>query len=338
MNNPKLVVGVYLADTIPQSFRVYAQNVLKFLPGFGIEPVVFKDSGDLPRRAEVLWDIRSGGGNPPLEFMMGHVPLVVTVHGFAPLSLSGWEYFKTLRGWWSSRGLRKKRMAQWRHLKNGVSALIAVSEFGKKEALVYTGIPGEKIYVCRHGVDTENFFPSSENPHARPYLLHISNNEPRKNVDRIVDAFSRLRREHPIELLLKLPGDQANKYRHAAGVKIIERLLTDAEIADLYRHAAGYVFPSLYEGFGLPILEAMACGCPVITADTTACAEVAGGAAITVDPRNGDALYEAMSNLCANAEFRQSLKSSGYQRVKDFGWEKSAHCHAQVFRRVAGRL
>ena len=79
MNN-QLRLGVYLAGDIPQSFRVYANNILKYFPMLGVEPVFFQGAHDLPKTVDVLWDIRSGGGNPPLEFMLGYAPLVITTH------------------------------------------------------------------------------------------------------------------------------------------------------------------------------------------------------------------------------------------------------------------
>ncbi|MGZ8161897.1 MAG: glycosyltransferase family 4 protein [Methylobacter sp.] len=333
--NDKLRLGVYLAGDIPQSFRVYASNILKYFPMLGIEPVFFQGAHDLPKAVDVLWDIRSGGGNPPLEFMLGYAPLVITTHGFAPITLPGWEYFKTLRGAILSRHYAKHKIVKWQQLKDGVSALIAVSEFTKTEAIRLTGVGAEKIYVCHHGVDTENFTPGPENQHNKPYLLHISNNEPRKNVDRIIGAFQKLTKTHDIELILKLPSQHAVKFQGLAGVKLIENMLSDKEIADLYRGAMAFVFPSLYEGFGLPILEAMACGCPVITSNTSACPEVAGNSALIIDPRDKTALHQAMIKACERGKSRPLLIQSGYQRVSQFNWESSARKHGKVFQQIA---
>ncbi len=335
MNTQNIAVGVYLANDIPQSFRVYATNILKYFPSLGIEPIIFQHSQDLPKSADVLWDIRSGGGNPPLEFMLGHAPVAVTVHGFAPITLSGWEYFNSLSGALMSRHYAKKKTADWLLLKDDVSALIAVSEFTKSEAVQYTGMSAEKIYVCHHGVDNENFTSDAEQSNSKPYLLHISNNEPRKNVARIIKAFQQLKKTHDIELILKLPSQQGSKYQSIEGVKIINNMLSEKEIADLYRDAVAFVFPSLYEGFGLPILEAMACGCPVVTSDVSACPEVAGDAALAIDPRNDKALYHAMLNLCESSDLRHQLIQSGFLRISQFSWERSARCHAEVFQRLA---
>lgn len=329
-----LRVGIYEASAIPQSFRVYAANVRRHFPALGIEEVPFSDPERMPRQVDVLWDIRSGGGNAPLEFMLGGPPLVITVHGFAPISLSGWEYFRTLKGVVMSRRWARKKYQEWLRMKDGVSALIAVSEFSRGEATQYTGMDATDIHVCHHGVEAGEFSLAADGRHDR-YFLHVSNNEPRKNLNRVVRAFSRLGKSRDMTLLLKLPKDQARRFEGLPGVRVMAGMLSTAELAELYRRALGFVFPSLYEGFGMPILEAMASGCPVITSNVTACPEVAGNAALTVDPRDEDALYRAMATLADDALTRDRLAAAGLVHYKTFDWQASAACHAQVLARAA---
>lgn len=331
---PYLKVGVYLAPDIPQSFRVYAENVLAYFPDLGVEAVPFTHADDIPRDAEVLWDIRSGGGNPPLAFMRNGPPLVVTVHGFAPISLSGWEYFRTIEGALLTRHWARQKFRGWDTRRDMVSRLIAVSEFTRQEAVRYTGIPADRIDVCLHGVAAEHFTPAADGSCDR-YFLHVSNNEPRKNLNRVVRAFSRLRRTDDIELLLKLPKDQAQHYEGIPGVRVLAGMLSTEQLAELYRRALGFLFPSLYEGFGLPILEAMACGCPVITSNVSACPEVAGDAALVVDPRDEDALFHAMYILVNQQHERARLVAAGLAHMRAFTWAHSARCHADVLRAVA---
>lgn len=337
MNKPTRV-GIFWSKQIPQSFKVYASNILKHLPSDLIEPILFDNVNSIPENIDVIWDIRSGGGNSPLPSLLGDVPVVVTVHGFAPISLSGWDYFKTIKGSLLSRYYSYQKLAKWRELKHKVSAIIAVSEFTKSEVVRYTGIPSEKVFVCRHAVDTDFFHPKPVTQITdKPYFFHISNNEPRKNVARIVEVYQRLSQTCDCELILKLPNDQAQKFRQVAGVKILSTYLSDQELADLYRGALGFIFPSLYEGFGLPILEAMACGCPVITSNTTACQEVADKSALTIDPYDKNALYNAMLTLVTNSTTRQCIIEAGYQRVDQFSWAKSALCHANIFKIAASK-
>lgn len=328
----RIKVGVYASPDIPQSFRVYAANVIRHLPGFGVDAIPFDRKENLPAQVDLLWDIRSGGGNAPLDFLLGGPPVVVTVHGFAPITLPGREYFGTLRGALTSRHHARAKLKQWRELGPRVSALIAVSEFTRSEIVSLTGFPGDRIGVCLHGVNSEYFSRDPGVGRGR-YFLHISNDEPRKNLARVVRAFARFRKRQDVELVLKLPETQAGRYAGIDGVRVISGMLGTDELADLYRRALGFVFPSLYEGFGLPILEAMACGCPVITSSVTACPEVAGNAALLVDPRDEGAIFQAMEALASG---RDDLVASGLERASRFTWQDSAQCHAGWFRRALG--
>lgn len=328
--NDKLRVGIFQTPDIPQSFRVYAANVTEHFPAQNVELIPFATKNDLPKTADMLWDIRSGGGNPPLEFMMKGPPLVITAHGFAPITLSGWEYFKTIKGMLMSGRYAREKLELWKELKDGVAALIAVSDFTKTEAMQLTGMTSDRIAVCHHGVDTASFTHDFGIPHEN-YFLHVSNDEPRKNVTRIVAAFRRFKKTSNVKLLLKLPAQHANRYRGIDGVEVIEGMLSTDELASLYRHALGFVFPSLYEGFGMPILEAMACGCPVITSNVSACPEVAGDAALVIDPRDEEALFEAMNTLYQNKNTRGRLVVDGLQKIKSFTWQDSSACHIKMF-------
>lgn len=332
--NDKLRVGIFQPPEIPQSFKVYAENVAQHFHSLGVEAIPFCNGNDLPHTADVLWDIRSGGGNPPLEFLMDGPPLVMTVHGYAPISLSGWEYFRSFKGMIMSGHYARQKLEKWQDLKSGVNALIAVSNFTKTETVQLTGISADKITVCHHGVDAESFTPDSAMPHGN-YFLHISNDEPRKNLTRVVSAFKRLRKNHNVRLLLKLPAQQAGRYLNIDGLEVIATMLSTEELAMLYRQALGFVFPSLYEGFGMPILEAMASGCPVITSNVSACPEVAGDAALVIDPRDENAIFEAMRTLYLEKTTRDRLIASGLKRCGGFTWQASAACHTHILRTAA---
>jgi len=331
-----LRIGVFLSPSIPQSFRVYAENVLRYFPELGIEVLAFSDASLVPQYAHVIWDVRSGGGNPPLEFMLNGTPLVVTVHGFAPITLSGWQYFHSLQGALLGKRWAAKKLRAWRELKERVAYLICASNFVRSEAIGYTGMAPERIAVCHHGVDTSRFFPAG-NQVQRRYFLHVSNNEPRKNLSRVVAAFRRFRGNGDIELVVKVPEDQARYYPGLPGVRVISGFLSSEELAELYRHSLGYVFPSLYEGFGMPILEAMASGCPVITSNVSACPEVAGDSALLVDPHDEDAICSAMRTLVDSESLRNRLIVAGQMRAKGFSWHDSAVCHARILAAAAGR-
>jgi glycosyltransferase involved in cell wall biosynthesis len=336
MTDIALQVGVYQDPEIPQSFRVYAKNVQGSLPEQYVRMIPFTNKRNIPALVDVLWDIRSGGGNPPPDFLLqNHLPpLVVTVHGFAPVALNGWEYFRTLKGSIMSNHYAKLKRARWQQAQPSVAAIIAVSSFVKDEAVRYTGAAANKVHVCHHGVDSGVFTPGS-GMELDGYFFHISNDEPRKNINRILRAFRKLKFHNNVQLVLKLPEHAAQRYLGIDGVRVLTGLLTTEELADLYRKALAFVFPSLYEGFGLPIVEAMACGCPVITSNVAACPEIAGGAAMTIDPRDEKALFDAMLAIYRDRQCREEHIAAGLRRARDFSWMKSAGCHANVLRIAA---
>jgi len=140
---------------------------------------------------------------------------------------------------------------------------------------------------------------------------------------------------HEVTFLTRLQWDPGDPPQ-IDGVRVIAGLLDTRDLAELYRRALGFIFPSLYEGFGMPILEAMASGCPVITADLSACPEVAGDAALLVNPRAVDAIQDAMETLLRDEATRLRLIQAGLERARQFDWKRSAACHAEVLRRSAG--
>jgi glycosyltransferase involved in cell wall biosynthesis len=337
-----LRVGVYKPANIPQSFKVYTLNVQKHLTALGLAFVEFGGPSDLPREVDLLWDIRSGGGNAPPDFLLEAAicPLVVTIHGFAPVSLPAREYSRSLRNIFHTPWDNWTRKQAWKRARPAITGVIAVSEFTKQETVRLAGIPPERISVCHHGVDSALFSgrsPKPRPPTAPSYFLHVSNDEPRKNIARIVRAFKRLReRAPPVELVLKLPTEAAPRYSGIEGVRVVSGHLETRELADLYADALGFVFPSLYEGFGLPILEAMASGCPVITSNVTACPEAAGEAAILVDPRDDQDILRALTALRGSQAMRADYATAGLARARQFTWESCAACHARAFSQALG--
>ncbi|MFQ3661823.1 MAG: glycosyltransferase family 1 protein, partial [Chloroflexaceae bacterium] len=163
-----------------------------------------------------------------------------------------------------------------------------------------------------------------------PYFLYIGTIQPRKNLTRLIEAFAHA---GPDDALLVIAGRRGwlsePIVRRVAELGLTNRVrfpgyVPDADLPALLSGALAFVFPSLYEGFGMPVLEAMACGAPVLTSTTSALPEVAGDAALLVDPCDTDAIAAALRRLAADAPLRASLRARGLVRAADFTWERCA--------------
>jgi len=162
----------------------------------------------------------------------------------------------------------------------------------------------------------------------------VSSYQRKKNVERILAAYESLPAAGRPDLVLVLPG-APKPLGGRPGVTLIDSGLTPKELAPWYRGALAFLFPSLHETFGMPILEAMACGCPVLTSNTTACPETAGRAAYLVDPRDDAALREGMQRLLSDESLRVRLAGEGVDHAAGFRWQTCADRHLDVFRQVA---
>ena len=199
--------------------------------------------------------------------------------------------------------------------------VLAVSEFTKREAVELLGVPEEGITVIGNAVET-TFGP--EGPAAAgDYVLAVGTLEPRKNLRRVEAAAARAGIE------LRVVG-RAGWGRVASRGSVGE--VSDGELAALYRGAHALVFPSLYEGFGIPVLEAMACGTPVVTSRRGATEEVAGGAAVLVDPMDEDAIAAGIAEAAVR---REELRALGLARARAFSWTAVADAVESVWRELA---
>ncbi|MFN2469300.1 MAG: glycosyltransferase family 4 protein [Gaiellaceae bacterium] len=243
------------------------------------------------------------------------LPLVVTVHDLAVLRHPG-----TFNRWTRTYS----RVAVPR-VAGAAQRLIAVSEFTKRELVERLGVPERRIRVIGNGV-AEAFVP--EGPAAGgDYVLTVTTLEPRKNLARLVRATERLGAE------LRVVGARGWGDVRVAGERV--RWLgevDDEALAELYRGAACVAYPSLYEGFGLPVVEAMACGTPVVTSAGGALEEVAGGAAVLVDPLDPASIAAGIEDAVAR---RDTLRLDGLERARRFSWRETARATAGVYRELA---
>jgi glycosyltransferase involved in cell wall biosynthesis len=232
--------------------------------------------------------------------------------------------------------------------------VITVSEASKRDILHYFRVPESKIDVIYNAID-DRFW---EGPTADemmlvreryrltdPFVLYAGNIKPHKNLERLIEAFHLMRHDHPhlTNVQLLIIGDEISKY--AALRRAVHRhklhkhvrffgFVSDQTLAALYRLADTFVFPSLYEGFGLPPLEAMASGTPVITSNVSSLPEVVGDAALMIDPYDPAAIADAMQRVLTTPALREDLQRRGLARAREFSWERSIKRVREIYDEV----
>lgn len=301
----------------------YLRSLLSHLEGASIEQYSLRGASRATKvRRDVLWYLgalprkaaRDGvdvlhcpGHRGPLR---SRVPVVVTLHDLAVL-----RHPKTFNRW--TRTYSRLLLPR---IVEAATRVIAVSTFTAGEAVELLGLDEGKIRVVPHGVEPP-FEPEGQVATGE-YALAVGTVEPRKNLPRAVEAAQRA----GIELRVVGPEGWGD-----VGVQSLG-FVSDEVLAALYRGAQCLVFPSLYEGFGLPVLEAMACGTPVVTGNFGATAEVAGDAAVLVDPYDVDGIAAGIQEARRR---RDELRAKGLERVRGFTWDEAARRTLEVYREAA---
>lgn len=258
--------------------------------------------------ADVLWGPH---GTLPLTWKK---PAVVTLHDFTSITMPGRHRLKTILSFNLFIG-RSLEMA---------SRVACVSRAIADEAMRGFGVSEAKIEIVPNGVDSF-FSPGGD---EGDYILFTGTLEPRKGVDDLFAVWSSLPRPRP---RLLLAGDPGWKVRVPEGVETAGYVTRD-RLRDLYRGAKAFVYPSRYEGFGIPPLEALACGAPVIATRTGAIPELAGDAALLIDPGDRDALRASLLRLLGDASLRRELRARGPERAKLYAWDRSARLMQELLR------
>lgn len=244
------------------------------------------------------------------------VPAVVTLHDLQHHDLP--ELFSASRRLFRSRAYDRAAEKS--------DATIVFSEFVRRRMLERLDVDPRHIYVIPHGVDHGAFRPGGEARES--FLLYPARPWRHKNHPRLLQAFVDLRRELP-DLRLVLTGGGLEQLRPLPDGVEPRGLVSRDELASLYRRAGCLVFPSLYEGFGLPLLEAMASGCPVAAANAGAIPEVCGDAAVLFDPEDVHSIANGVRDALSRAD---ELRDRGVARAAAFTWEESARRHEAVYR------
>lgn len=272
-------------------------------------------------------------------------PMVGTVHDFSSIHVKG--KYDRARMFYITRVLPM--------LVKRLSHVLTVSESSKRDIVEYAGVAPERVTVTPLGADTSRYCVGdapadlqrmqSRYGFPGPYLLYIARLEhPGKNHVRLIQAFEVAKQREKIPHVLILAGsdwDRADEI-HAAAAKstcaddiIFTGFLAEADLPMMYRGADAFIFPSLYEGFGLPVLEAMCCGVPVACANVSSIPEVTGDAGLLFDPYDIDAMAGAIASLATDATLRVDLSARGIARGKLFSWRATAERTLEVLRDAA---
>ena len=225
-----------------------------------------------------------------------------------------------------------------RHSARRAGIVYSVSEFSKSELVSRYGLPQEKISVIWNAADLDRFHPGPEGRALvealgltpGDYLLTVGRLEPRKNHRRLLQAYARLPQPRP---KLAVVGQRDFRFAEILAFKdkfglgddvVFLEHVSDAALPALYRHARVFAYPTLAEGFGMPVIEAMASGVPVMTSQTTALPEVAGDAALLIDPYSVPAIAGCLERLLGNETLAASLRAAGLEQARRFHWETEA--------------
>ena len=292
------------------------------------------------RRLDVLF-LPAGNRRAPL---WSPCPTVGTIHDFSSIHVS-----------------EKYDMGRMAYIKQVLPLLarrftkvLTVSESSKMDIVEFARVPEERVVVTPLAASTELYFPADKEAAAdrvgakygvrSPYILYISRIEhPGKNHLRLIRAFERLKAQEHLPHQLVLVGSdwlRAAEVHHAAAQSkwardiVFTGFTPTADLPDFYRGADVFVFPSLYEGFGLPILEAMSCATAVACSNVSSLPEVAGAAAIQFDPFQEEDICDALRRLLTNAEIRRDYAARGFQRSQTFSWSATARLTLDVIQSV----
>jgi glycosyltransferase involved in cell wall biosynthesis len=225
-----------------------------------------------------------------------------------------------------SRGERAFRRLAYDRAARRADRVIVVSEWVRERAIEQLAIDPERIRAIHLGVDHTVFTPRQNGRRREAFLLYPARPWPHKNHARLLEAFAVLRARNP-QLRLVLTGQGHDQRALPPGVEV-RGSVGQAELVELYRTASALVFPSLYEGFGLPPIEAMACGCPVAASTAGSLPEVCGGAAVLFDPRDVEAIAAGIEEALARGA---ELSALGLVRAAIFTWDETAQAHDRVY-------
>jgi glycosyltransferase involved in cell wall biosynthesis len=331
----QFVEGAMNIVTVPERYRPAARNILwhqTLLPSLVREHEL--DVLHIPSYRRLLWRARC--------------PLVATIHDLAPFHIAGkYDWKRMLYGRVVVRQLARMQ-----------DEIIAISENTAQDIRRHFKVRTDRLSVIHNGLEHDRFFPGDRN-RARivaaerhdlrqPFFLYVARLEhPGKNHVRLISAFNQFKARTGSRWQLALGGsdwhgaevikDAVRKSPFASDIQMLG-FVPDQDLPDLYRAADTFIYPSLYEGFGMPPTEAMACGCPVIASTRGSLGEVVGDGAALVDPESVDSMAQQMSAVSEDEALRLRLRVAGLKQAAKFDWNRTATETLKVYERALARL
>lgn len=329
-------IGTYLQQLIPRisphcDLHLIGEKKLqelypktKFIPT-SVPIYSLKEQWVLPKiipECDIFW---SPHYNVPI-FPIRAKKRIVTIHDVAHLALSSnfsWE-----------KRIYARLMLSFAAKKS--DKIITVSSFSKKEIVKFLNVDEKKIRVSYLAADAPNIEQDIIDPwQKKRYFLFVGSHRPHKNLKSLLLAFDQIAERKDIYLVLigayKKSEPFLKKHRNRI---LIQENISDRKRNSFYAYAQGLVFPSIYEGFGLPPLEAMAARCPVIASRSASIPEICGGAAIYVDPLDVNDIRQKMLQLLLNCSFKKNIMEQGSKRAQGFSWNKCAEQHIEQFKEI----
>jgi glycosyltransferase involved in cell wall biosynthesis len=324
-------IGVWVPKKYLQSVSIYYQQVSSRLTEKGVELIPFSVNDPLPQQVDMYWDPTcTGGKNPHRSLLKAQKPLVATVHGAANFALPHRYTYKGFRQQLKGYFVNARRLFFWQKFRQRMQGIITVSHFAKEEIVRELSLRPEIIRPVYHGFDKNLFYPPQES--QRDYLFHVSVYQPVKNLEMLLKAYQSIPVNKRPPLLMVVPGFPYDA--NIPGLNLIRHSVPPQQVAEYMRGARAFLLPSVRESFGLPLIEAMACGTPVITTYGSACEEVTKDVGILCRYDDVTAWRTAMEQIASDDVLFAKLSRASVERAQTFSWDKSAEEHLAFFHHI----
>lgn len=262
------------------------------------------------------------------RFLPKNVKTVTTIHDLN---------FYTIPEFYPVNNRTKRHMEQSVELADHI---VTISQNSKQDLIKYLGCREDKISVIYHGIDVDKFAHISNTITIEaPFILYVGARNKYKNFESVVRSFAILRKKFSdLQMFCAGTAPSSSELRLLADNNIINNTVfcqcSDEELVELYNKALLFVFPSYYEGFGLPILEAMAAGCPVVLSNTSCFPEIAGDAGCYFNPYDIDSMVDSLEKVIINTSLREKMIQKGKERIGQFSWSESAAKHLSLYKSI----